>query len=921
MSSSRERKTLSPPTRIALIYAVFSALWIFLSDSLVGLLVHDPALMTRMSVIKGLAFIAVTAALLFVLTLRATREAATMSRELASSDERFRILFTNLTEGYARCELVSDESGKVIDLVVTEVNPAFGRLTGLSDVLGRRISELLPGLLEESPGFLENCIRMAGGGPPERFEMRPTALGRWYAVSVYSNEPGRFTAIFDDVTQRKNSERARDATLELLRICNRAATVRELMQELTGYFKRLTGCSAVGVRLQQGDDYPYYETRGFPPDFVRLESSLCARDVEGKIVRDAEGSPLIECMCGNVIRGRFDPSLPFFTENGSFWSSHTSRLLATTTEEDRQAPTRNRCNGMGYETVVLIPLRTQRRNFGLIQFNDERVDHLSREDVAELEGLVMYVAIALAKLVTEDALSEASRFNQQIIDSVGQGIIVLDTDLRYTLWNPFMERLTGLPACEILGKRTREVFPLFHSDAVKNQVLRALQGLPTTSNDIEFHIPSTGRRGWTTVSHVPLRNTQGQIVGVIGTVHDITERQEAAERLRETNERLVHAEKMEAVGRLAGGVAHDFNNILTAIYGYCDILRAGMAEGSAERGYIEEVRSSAGRAASLTQQLLAFSRRQTLQPRVVDLNELLGNLRRMLERMIGEDIEVRLELADELWRVRVDPARIEQVVMNLAVNSRDAMPKGGRLTIATRNEVIDEELARRNSDLSAGEHVCLAVTDTGVGMNEETLSHLFEPFFTTKEMGKGTGLGLSTVYGIVRQSGGGVIVESSPDRGATFRVFIPRAGGGEDGARAETTAARTIGGRERILLVEDDEEVRGLVTLVLRNHGYTVLAAADGEEALRIARADRSRIDLLITDIVMPGMGGRALVETLRVERPDVKVAFMSGYTNDMVAYQDVVREGLELIEKPVDPPELLRRIRGLLDGRASGIS
>ncbi len=428
-----------------------------------------------------------------------------------------------------------------------------------------------------------------------------------------------------------------------------------------------------------------------------------------------------------------------------------------------------------------------------------------------------------------------------------------------------------------------------------------------------------GRRMWVAVREVKLAGGQ-----VLRFCQDITERIHAEEELRAANERLAQAEKMEAVGRLAGGVAHDFNNILTAIYGYSDMLRKSMDPRGAEHDFVTEIRRAAARAASLTQQLLAFSRRQEHLPRQVDVNALLRNLKPMLERLIGEHVQVGLQLADGLWEVLADPARLEQALVNLAVNGRDAMPHGGSLTVRTANAVMNGSSPEArapvgaapdgSAEIAPGEYVTVTVTDTGVGMDARTQSHLFEPFFTTKDVGKGTGLGLATVYGIVKQSGGSIRFRSEPGRGTAFTLYLPRTRGTAREEVAVDEPAATPTGRELILYVEDDESVRSLVTLVLQKQGYEVKSACNGEDALRIAPPHLDRIALVIADVVMPVMNGRELMDRLRRLRPDLKFVFTSGYTRDIVDQHAISESGAPLIEKPIDPASFLARIRQILD-------
>ncbi|MFL5623258.1 MAG: PAS domain S-box protein [Gemmatimonadaceae bacterium] len=382
---------------------------------------------------------------------------------------------------------------------------------------------------------------------------------------------------------------------------------------------------------------------------------------------------------------------------------------------------------------------------------------------------------------------------------------------------------------------------------------------------------------------------------------------------------LRQAQKMEAVGQLAGGIAHDFNNLLTAIRGYSDILMESLAANDSRREDVAEISKAAERASGLTRQLLAFSRKQILQPRVVNLNDVVTGLGSMLRRLIGEDIEMITRTGQLEGQVAADVGQLEQVLVNLAVNARDAMPKGGTLTLETADVQLDEHYgARQGATVPAGPYVMLAVSDTGIGMDRDTRARVFEPFFTTKEVGKGTGLGLSTVYGIVKQSGGFVWVYSEPGHGTTFKIYLPRVAAGASPVAPVAEVARENRGSETILLVEDEETVRNLATRILRKQGYTVLSARHGRQAEGIAGEYRHDIHLVITDVVMPEMGGRDLASALGALRPDVPILYVSGYTDDEIIRRGMLEPTMAFIEKPFTANALLRKVRELLDSRRS---
>ena len=397
-------------------------------------------------------------------------------------------------------------------------------------------------------------------------------------------------------------------------------------------------------------------------------------------------------------------------------------------------------------------------------------------------------------------------------------------------------------------------------------------------------------------------------------IRDISERKAHELERARLEEQIQQAQKMESVGRLAGGVAHDFNNHLTVINGYCDLLLAGLPPRDALSGPLEEIRRAGERAAALTKQLLAVSRKQVLESKALNLNTVIADVVAMLRHLVGEDIEIETRLDPELGTVEADAAQIQQVLMNLVVNARDAMPKGGRIVFETLNVELDQAYLGRHADSKTGPHVQLVVSDSGAGMNPDTQQHIFEPFFTTKGSGAGAGLGLATVYGIVKQSGGWIWVYSEPGRGTTFKIYLPRV---ESRAEAGSTAALAapLGGTETILVVEDQEELRTRVGEMLEGYGYQVLAAANGDEALDLCAQHTGPLDLMITDVVMPRMTGRELFDRLAQSRSQVKVLYVSGYTANVIAHQEVLDSGAAYLPKPFSPEELARKVRQVLAG------
>ena len=400
---------------------------------------------------------------------------------------------------------------------------------------------------------------------------------------------------------------------------------------------------------------------------------------------------------------------------------------------------------------------------------------------------------------------------------------------------------------------------------------------------------------------------------IAGTIHDTTERKRLEDQLRQS-------QKMEAIGRLAGGIAHDFNNMLTVIIGRTELMMSAMPENNPLRLELSEIKQAGERASLLTTQLLAFSRRQHLQPQVLNLNEVVAHLEKMLRRLIGEHIALATKLDPVLRPVKADRGQIEQVIMNLAVNAKDAMPKGGTLTIETRNVDLHDTFIRLHPSLQPGPHVKLTVWDTGCGMDAATLERVFEPFFTTKDLGKGTGLGLATVYGIVKQSGGSIEVNSDPGQGTTFQIYFPLTEQRMAVGAPDPAPARTLGGTETILLIEDEPQVRSLASSILKKRGYTVLEASDGGSAVRLCQKHRGRLNLIVTDMVMPGMNGREAVVRIQGFCPGIRAVYMSGYTGEAVAELKSIEPHMPFLGKPFTSDALLRKVREVLDTSSTGL-
>jgi len=507
---------------------------------------------------------------------------------------------------------------------------------------------------------------------------------------------------------------------------------------------------------------------------------------------------------------------------------------------------------------------------------------------------------------TAEQLGEYRSKLASIIDSSEDAILTKDLNGMITSWNRGAEHMYGYAPEEVIGKHISLLTPSDRPDEISGILQKIAKG-ESTEHYESVRITKDGRHLNVSISVSPLRDVAGGIVGASAIVRDITAQKRTEGQLRQ-------AQKMEAIGRLAGGVAHDFNNILGIVNACTEFLRDRIDPASEPSTYVENIKKATDRGRSLTKQLLAFSRTSAIQPRILDVNERLKDISKLLRPLMGDDVEILIVSKSTSAVIEADPSQLDQIVVNLAVNARDAMPGGGKFILETSAVRLDEGFAEQHQAMAAGKYVLLAVSDTGSGMDGATISRIFEPFFTTKETGKGTGLGLATVYGIVKQSAGHILVYSEPGHGTTFKIYLPSAEhkiGIE--AKPETETVSPKRQETTILLVEDDEMMRSLTRQLLREHGYTVVEANDGRSALEWVESHPGQIDLLLTDVVMRRMSGPELVERLSVPYPTLKVVYMSGYTGELIAEREMVKRGIALLEKPFTRTSLLNTIHATL--------
>ena len=845
------------------------------------------------------------------------------------------------------------------------------------------------------------------------------------------NEQGDITAgivVFTDITERKRLEDERETTSRLVALASSHKPFHERMEDLTGALQAWSGCEAVGIRLREGNDFPYYETRGFPPAFVQAENHLCAYDRNGEFLRDAKGNPVLECMCGNVLCGRFNPKLPFFTEQGSFWSNNTTALLASTGEADRQSRTRNRCNGEGYESVALIPMLIENEAIGLLQFNDHRKGRFTQDLISRMERIGSLLAGTLARIQAQDTLLKNERRLNAIFSAMTEGFSVQQVicdeagkprDLRFVDANPAFELQTGLKNSEILGHTLLELFPqtepywierygkvgltgesiqfeaefgplgkyyqvsafqtevgqfgtMFRDISASREASKAIQEshqrmqLATDSahlavwdwdlirgtmiwddrmfqlygatreeisgtvqdwkdglhpEDLERAVKEceaaiTGvapfntefrvvhRDGtvlWVKADATVLRDAEGKPLRMIGLNRDISASYLAEMEKNKLQAQLAQSQKMESLGTLAGGVAHDMNNVLGAILGLASANLVVMPPESPTYRAFQTISKAATRGGEMVKGLLTFARQSQAEERVVDLNLILTDQVRLLEHTTLSKVRCVLDLEQGLSPLVGDASALTHAFMNLCVNAVDAMPDSGTLTMRTRN--VDRDWIE------------VVLEDTGIGMPKEVLERSMEPFFTTKEIGKGTGLGLSLVYSTVKVHRGQIEIQSQPGQGTQVRMRFPACETAKETTNSEVGIP--TGGLKQplnVLLVDDDELVQSAIETLLQTLGHAVVTSPSGEEALKEI-GNGFRPNIVILDMNMPGLGGIGTLPRLRAMLPTVPVLLSSGRTDQTALDLSGAHPFVTLLPKPFSIEEIQRHLEQIERG------
>lgn len=784
------------------------------------------------------------------------------------AEERFRSIFENAVEGIYQ----STPDGRFVS-----VNPAMARMFGYEspEEMIETIRDISAQVYVDSERREEFKRKMEESGVVESFECQVRRKdGKKIWVSENSravrNVIGRicyYEGTLEDITTRKRDEAERQVTYEIIHAANVTDNLSELLHRIHHSLKRVlyaencfvawhdpaTGMFSFPFWVDQFDEAPA------PLKIGRSCTTYVFHKGEGMLIPQSVFDEL-------AVKGEVE-------------------LVGTPSP-----------------SWLGVPLRTPSATIGVLvvqHYEDENA--YTQRDLEFLSSVGGQIALAIERKRAESALRESEARQRLLIEQLPAVLWTVDKELRLTSSVGAGLIRLGLKPHEVVGKSLQE---FFQTDD-RNFMPIAAHRRALAGESMTFHTEWGG--GSYTCHAEPLRAAEGEILGVIGMALDITDRKQLEAQLRQ-------AQKMEAVGRLAGGIAHDFNNLLMVIQGYTELLLDRLGSVHPLRRNAEQIHDASQRAASLTRQLLAFSRKQMLAPQILNICSVVSDMEKILRRLIGEDIELAIANSQDIWTVKADRSQVEQVILNLAVNSRDAMPNGGKLTIETRNVEIDGTYARKYPVVEPGEYVMMAVSDTGCGMDVETQAHIFEPFFTTKEKGKGTGLGLATVYGIVKQSGGYIWVYSELGKGTTFKVYLPHVQASAEAMPSKMEPKMPQHGTETILLVEDEKGVRELAREYLEQAGYKVLEAENAQQALQISEKHQGSIDLLFTDVVMAGMSGRQLAEEMQKTRPDIRVLYMSGYTDEAIVNHGLLGREVSLLQKPFTLNSLALKVRETLE-------
>ncbi|MCP3953069.1 MAG: PAS domain S-box protein, partial [Desulfobacterales bacterium] len=818
-------------------------------------------------------------------------------------EDAYRLLVETPNTGIIRF----DTQGRYLAVNQYVANVLGGRPT---EFVGKSLRDVVP---DKADLYLERFARIVAEKKGARYEdpFRLPGGTRWFSADLQpvigpTGDVTGIQVVTLDVTEHKQAYLERESTIRMLEILNASTDLRDLMRSLVYFMQEMSGCKAVGIRLRDGDDFPYYETNGFADDFVAAETHLCVADLDGQVLRDEVGNPVLECMCGNILCGRFDPALPFFTEFGSFVSNGTSQLLARTTEAERQARTRNRCNAEGYESVCLVPLRSGDETFGLLQFNDRREDRFSPQFVAQTERLAGNVAIALSQRKAEETLRKREEQYRAVADNIGDYIMRYDKEGHHIYANRAAIDITGLPVKEYLGKTHREMGFPEQLCALWEKHIRLVFDTGEQQN-IAFDVELATGVVSLELQLNPEFSSNGRIESVIGISRDITARKKMEARLQQ-------AQKMESIGDLAGGIAHDFNNILFPIVGMSELLLEDLPPDSIEHQNATEILKAGNRGSDLVKQILAFSRQTEHRMMPIRVQQILKEVYRLVRATIPTNIKIDKNIQADCGLVNADPTQVHQVAMNLITNAYHAVETNtGEIQVALAETELSQDDVSPGA-LLPGRYALLTVTDTGAGIDPGMMGKIFEPYFTTKGKGKGTGLGLAVVYGIVKEHHGDIVVSSEPGKGTTFSVYLPIIHDIENVAGSEEIALAESEG-ERILLVDDEVPVAKLEQQMLERLGYRVTSRVSSLEALEAFRENPDAYDMVVTDMAMPNMTGDQFAREVKTIRPEIPILICTGFSERINQVEAEAIGVAGFLMKPIIKSDLAKMVREVLDG------
>jgi len=714
-------------------------------------------------------------------------------------------------------------------------------------------------------------------------------------------------------SEYKQAEQWKLLNIKILDRINKFEIWKDCIEEILTEIKQFTGFQAVAIRLNEGADFPYYVTKGFPGHFVEAERYLCTRDSMGEIKRDSNGNPYVECMCGNIICGRIDDSKDFFTEGGSFWSNNTSKLLSETNDEDRQTRTRNRCNSEGYESVGLFPLKAGNEILGLLQLNDKRLHQFTEKNIKFFEEIGLSIGSAFSKKVVEDALqknkyllSESNKILSTILNHTHILMALLDQKFNFRWVNKAyadagQENMSFFP-----GKNHFDLYPHTENLAIFQKVVATGEPFFVAAKSFEYgKNPERGVSCWD-CGLTPIKDNTRKVVSLVLTLEEVTARRQMEKELRQSS-------KMESIGILAGGVAHDFNNLLYMIIGNTELALEDIPEWNPVHESLKEIKSASLRAAGVVKQLLNFSRKTDQNLKPIGAVTVIRDALKFLRSTIPSTVELKLNLPDADIPIQCDPIQINQIMMNLCTNASQVMQDtGGILKIDVETVMLSEEDFDDYTNLSAGNHIKITINDSGPGIAPDILDKIFDPYFTTKEFGAGSGMGLAVVHGIVKNHDGDIYVDSQPGQGATFNILFPVI---DELPEPEIDAKEDIArGSETILFIDDEEFIANMTGKTLERLGYRIEKQLNPVEALELFKAKPDSFDLVITDMTMPQMTGVNLAEKLKEIRPDIPVIICTGHSA-VIDEEKAKQFGIDgFVMKPVSKLKIAKAIRDVLD-------